>query len=54
LGGYGPDDFYSDWHEHVVVVKDGRVYDAFTGSQGLPIDEYKDLWRYKDEIDFGF
>jgi hypothetical protein len=42
------------WAYHQVVVKDGRVYDAFTGHQGLPIEEYKALWAERDSIDFGF
>lgn len=42
------------WAHHTVVVKDGRVYDQFTGSEGLPIEEWKSLWDYTDEIDFGF
>lgn len=42
-----------DWAHHDVVLKDGRVYDAFTGSDGLPLDEYKQLWQYPDAINFG-
>ena len=42
------------WAYHEVVVKGGRVYDAFTGHQGLAIEEYKALWEYHDAIDFGF
>jgi hypothetical protein len=42
------------WYHHEVVVKDGRVYDAFTGHKGLTIDEYKRLWEYADGLDFGF
>jgi hypothetical protein len=42
------------WRFHEVVVKDGRVYDAFTGGQGLPISEYKALWEFPDHINFGF
>ena len=42
------------WQFHDVVVKNGRVYDAFTGYEGLPIDQYKALWEYHDFIDFGF
>ncbi|MDA1055684.1 MAG: polymorphic toxin-type HINT domain-containing protein [Planctomycetota bacterium] len=44
----------TDWFYHEVVVKDGRVYDALTGPNGLPIDEFKRLWEYGDVIDFGF
>ena len=43
-----------EWYNHEFVVKDGRVYDAFTGHQGLPINEYKKLWEYGDALDFGF
>jgi RHS repeat-associated protein len=42
------------WNDHWVVVKDGRVYDAFTGHAGLPIDEYKLLWESHDVLQFGF
>jgi hypothetical protein len=42
------------WAYHEVVVKEGRVYDAFTGHEGLPIAEYKALWEYGDAIKFGF
>ena len=44
----------TEWAHHEVVVKDSRVYDALTGPDGLPIDEYKELWEYADDIDFGF
>jgi hypothetical protein len=43
-----------EWSFHEVVVKDGRIYDAFTGGQGLPISEYKALWEFSDYINFGF
>jgi hypothetical protein len=52
LGPFGGKDW--EWNYHEVVVKDGRVYDAFTGGQGLPIDKYKELWLYANGIDFGF
>lgn len=42
------------WHYHEVVVKADRVYDAFTGYQGLPVEEYKALWELRDAIHFGF
>jgi hypothetical protein len=42
------------WFSHTVVVKDGRVYDALTGSAGKTISEYKALWEYGDVINFGF
>ena len=42
------------WDHHIVVVKGGRVYDAFTGSAGLPVADYKRLWQYPDAINFPF
>jgi hypothetical protein len=42
------------WLSHDVVVKGGRVYDAFTARFGLAIEEYKALWDYADVLDFGF
>ena len=45
---------YPIWQNHVVVIKDGRVYDAFTGSKGMTIDEYKKLWDGIFDINFGF
>ncbi|MGH3713970.1 MAG: hypothetical protein ACRDT4_10995, partial [Micromonosporaceae bacterium] len=42
------------WTEHVVVVKDGRVYDAWTGRHGEPIEVYKSRWEYGDVLNFGF
>lgn len=43
-----------DWFEHVAVVKDGRVYDGFTGRAGMPIDDFKAQFQYGDAINFGF
>ena len=42
------------WAHHDVVVRQGRVYGAMTGPEGLPVDEFKALWDYADVIDFGF
>lgn len=42
------------WFHHTVVVRNGRVYDAFTGSQGIPIDKYKAMWEMGDILKFGF
>jgi hypothetical protein len=39
---------------HDVVVKNGKVYDGFGDRDGMPIDEWKNLWSNKDHIDFGF
>jgi hypothetical protein len=40
------------WFYHDVVVKDGRVYDGFTGRYGLPIDEYEALWSNPNDLRF--
>lgn len=42
------------WAEHHVVVRDGRVFDAFTGPEGEAIDVYKSRWEFPDAIHFGF
>jgi hypothetical protein len=36
-----------------VVVKDGRVFDAFTGPKGMPVEEWKRQWgdRYLEHDD---
>jgi hypothetical protein len=52
LGEYR--DVGTGWYEHHVVVKNGKVYDGFGPRTGLPIEEYKDLWKHKDDINFGF
>jgi hypothetical protein len=54
LGEYAlkPDEVV--WFHHTVVVKDGKVYDEFTGSSGISVKEWKQLWKYGDSIDFGF
>ncbi|MEU6954061.1 hypothetical protein [Streptomyces sp. NPDC045714] len=47
-------DIESGWWNHVVVVFNGRVYDAWTGKGGESIAEYKARWKWNDMIDFGF
>jgi RHS repeat-associated protein len=42
------------WFHHVVVVRDGRVYDAFTGKAGEPIEQWKNEWSQHGYINFGF
>jgi RHS repeat-associated protein len=42
------------WNFHQVVVKDGKVYDALTGPNGLATSLYKQLWEFGDVLDFGF
>ncbi len=44
----------TSWFEHHVVVKDGKVFDAFTGHTGQEIAQYKARFEYWDVIDFGF
>jgi RHS repeat-associated protein len=44
----------TEWHYHDVVVKDGRVYDAMTGPDGVSIKEFKAQWEWADDIKFGF
>ena len=43
-----------DWGYHAVVVKGGRVYDSYTGPQGMPIEQYKSQFKHREVIDFGF
>ena len=52
LGAYK--NTYTGWDVHEVVVKDGKVYDAFTGSKGLDIESYKKQFTDWEEINFGF
>ncbi|HXH78995.1 MAG TPA: polymorphic toxin-type HINT domain-containing protein [Nocardioides sp.] len=42
------------WAEHYVVVRDGRVYDGFTGTSGMSIPDFKAQFKYADDINFGF
>jgi hypothetical protein len=42
------------WSDHHVVLKDGKVYDALTGPNGMATSAYKQLWEYGDALDFGF
>ncbi|MHA3946548.1 DUF6531 domain-containing protein [Cellulomonas bogoriensis] len=43
-----------NWTYHDVVVRNGRVYDSFTGPNGMPLDRFKSQFEYWDAIDFGF
>jgi type II secretory pathway pseudopilin PulG len=52
LGGYRGYD--ADWAQHLVVVKDGRVYDPWTSRYGEPTDVYKARWEWGGVLDFGF
>jgi hypothetical protein len=42
------------WSEHHVVVKDGMVYDALTGREGMAAEAYKSLWQHGDMLRFDF
>ncbi|QLJ02889.1 hypothetical protein HZZ00_18990 [Streptomyces sp. NEAU-sy36] len=52
--GLGPstNDPNGSWTEHYVVIKDGTAYDAFTGPDGLPMDQYRAQWQYGDYLSF--
>ncbi|MFD9946270.1 RHS repeat-associated core domain-containing protein [Nonomuraea sp. NPDC059023] len=50
LGKYRGRD--TGWGHHDVVVKNGRVYDAWTGRHGEPVDEYRGRWQYGDVLKF--
>jgi hypothetical protein len=52
LGKYRGED--TMWKSHTVVVKDGKVFDAFTGRYGEAIDQWKARWDYADILHFGF
>jgi hypothetical protein len=41
-----------NWTHHDVVIKDGRVYDAFTGGGGLTIDEFRARFEYGEYLEF--
>lgn len=45
---------HGDWFDHWVVVRDGRVYDSFTGPRGMTPGQYKAQFEYNDAINFGF
>ncbi|MFD0402308.1 polymorphic toxin-type HINT domain-containing protein [Kitasatospora sp. NPDC127121] len=38
------------WFTHDVVVRDGRVYDGFSGRTGVPMDEFNARWGYGHDI----
>ncbi len=52
LGGYRGKNW--EWSHHDVVVRDGRVYDAFGPRGGLSISDYKAQFQYPEAINFGF
>ena len=42
------------WGHHEVVVRDGRVFDAFGPAEGVSISDFKNKFQYPDGLDFGF
>ncbi len=52
LGSYR--DSPTGWFSHVVVVKNGRIYDGFGPETGLEVEDYKNLWEYADAINWPF
>ena len=44
----------SIWAYYVCVVRDDRVYDRITGPAGMSKVDYKQLFEYADELEFGF
>jgi hypothetical protein len=40
------------WRHHVAVLKEGMVYDAMTGSRGMHLGEYKQLFTENSGINF--
>jgi RHS repeat-associated protein len=38
------------WSYHTVVVKNGLIFDSFTGPQGVPIDQYLQFFKYADAV----
>ncbi|GAB2620262.1 hypothetical protein GCM10027168_60410 [Streptomyces capparidis] len=50
LGKYRDQDTF--WGHHDVVVKDGRVYDAWTGRYGEPVEEYRRRWEWGEYLRF--
>ncbi|MFF3911113.1 polymorphic toxin-type HINT domain-containing protein, partial [Streptomyces sp. NPDC001848] len=37
------------WGHHTFLVKDDRVYDQFTGPDGMPIEQWKTEWAYPED-----
>ena len=35
-----------------MVVKSGVAYDAFTGPEGMPFDQYRAQWNYGEYLSF--
>ncbi|GAA2114395.1 RHS repeat-associated core domain-containing protein [Streptomyces synnematoformans] len=50
LGKYRGED--TMWAHHDVVIRDGRVYDAWTSRYGEPLDQYRSRFEYGDDLRF--
>ncbi|MFE9969058.1 RHS repeat-associated core domain-containing protein [Streptomyces sp. NPDC005525] len=48
LGKYRKHD--SEWAHHDVVVRDGRVYDAWTGRRGEAMEDYMAEWEWSEYL----
>lgn len=48
LGKYRGED--TNWAHHDVVLKDGQVYDAWTGRRGEPVERYLSHWEYGEYL----
>jgi hypothetical protein len=42
--------YENQWFDHTVVVKDGRVYDAWTSRYGEPLNVWLSHWEYADVL----
>ena len=40
------------WYEHAAVIREGKVYDRMTGIDGMPLEEYKQLFQFGDVLKF--
>ncbi|PSL45301.1 hypothetical protein CLV51_1043 [Chitinophaga niastensis] len=40
------------WYRHVAVLKEGMVYDMMTGSEGMDLNKYKQMFEYADDLLF--
>ncbi|WP_143676007.1 hypothetical protein, partial [Streptomyces milbemycinicus] len=50
IGKYRGQDTF--WGHHDVLVKNGRVYDSWTGRKGESMDEYLAHWEYGEYLRF--
>ncbi|MCL1842026.1 MAG: hypothetical protein FWF75_09870, partial [Propionibacteriaceae bacterium] len=50
--GASVNDPVGNWSYHEAVLKNGRIYDAYTGSEGKPISEYLAQWQYPDAVKY--